>query len=184
MEKFENSINIINSEAQQTGYLTCAYNACIDFQQKIRRSGIKTFSVWKYLEEAFANNWKSTYRKPPRANTILHWFETDPVTGMKMGADDLADICLYVNDYTPLIMYHEEKLARFENLNIEPSINKKQNIEIKDNALELADHAGDLCGEVKSALADGKFQPHEKKDVAKAIAQLKNKIKIIEGLIK
>lgn len=184
MEKFEHSINIVNAEQQQTGYLTCAYNSCIDFQQKIRRSGVKTFSVWKYLEECFANNWKSRFRKPPRANTILHWFETDPVTGMKMGADDLADICLYVNDYTPLIMYHEEKISRFENVSIEPSINDKQKIEIKDSALELADHVGDLCGEVKSALQDGKFQPHEKKDVVKAIALLKNKIKNLEGLVK
>ena len=171
-------------QQQQSGYLTIAYNACIDFQGKIRRSGIKSFSVWDYLEKCFKENWKSKFRKPPRANTILHWFEDDPVTGMKMGAEDLAQICLFVNDHTPLIAYHEEMIKRFENIKVDPSMNIKEKVDIKDSALELADSSGDLCGEIKSALADGKFMPHEKRDVKKAIKLLKERVTKIESLIK
>ncbi len=183
----KSTISIINNQlkgGQQSGYLNICYNACIDFQGKIRRSGIKSFSVWKYLEDCFKENWRSTYRKPPRANTILHWFEDDPVTGMKMGAEDLALICLYVNDHSPLVAYYEEMLARFENLKLEPSIDHKTKIEIKDSALELANSSGNLCGEIKSALADGKFLPNEKRDVKKAVGLLKQHITKIEGFIK
>lgn len=184
MDRAINVINIAHRERQQTGYLEICYNSCIEFQSKIRRSGIKSFSVWAYLEDCFKENWKSKYRKPPRANTILHWFEDDPITGMKMGAEDFAQICQFVDDYSPLIAYHEEMIARFENVNNDQPVDSKKKIEIKDSALELADNAGSLCGEIKSALSDGRFMPHEKKDVAKAISTLKNKIKTLEVLVK
>ena len=184
MKYVEPYINNHLEQQQQSGYLTIAYNACIDFQGKIRRSGIKSFSVWDYLEKCFKENWKSKFRKPPRANTILHWFEDDPVTGMKMGAEDLAQICLFVDDPSPLIAYHEEMIKRFENIRSEPAVNSKEKVDIKDSALELADSAGDLCGEIKSALVDGRWAPHEKRDVKKAIKLLKERVTKIESLIK
>jgi len=176
-------INNLSVNQQQSSYLEVAFNACIEFQTRVRREGLKTFNVWIFLQNEFKKNWKLEFKKPPKASTIMHWFQQDPVTGMKMGADDLADICYFINDYSPLIAYHEEKISRFENVE-NKRIPDNSKLEIKDSALELADNAGNLCGEIKSALADGKFMPHEKKDVAKAISALKNKIKTLETLVK
>ncbi len=184
MKYVEPYINNLPDAPQQSGYLTIAYNACVDFQGKIRRSGIKSFSVWDYLEKCFKENWKSKYRKPPRANTILHWFEDDPITGMKMGAEDLAQICLFINDYTPLIAYHEEMLSRFDNIKSENKIDSKEKLQIKDSALTLAESVGDLCGEIKNALEDGKLSAHEKQSIKKLSKMLEDANKKIIEIIK
>ncbi len=110
-------INLENVCKQSVNYLDLAEESCLRFQTEIRKHGIKTFNVWKYLESEF----KKAYikegienRQPPKASTISQWFDPDPINGTKMGTEDLRLICKMVNDPTPIMAYYEQALIPFE----------------------------------------------------------------------
>jgi|GEM_PF-5954689 len=97
---------------QEIDYLELAHDCVLEFEHKIRMQGLRTFNVWKHLESELDRIWKSEYRQPPRAATIASWFEKDPITKSKMGADDLMMICEIINDARPLVAFYREGMRR------------------------------------------------------------------------
>ena len=47
---------------KKQNYIELCYEACNEFQDNIRKQGLKTFSVWKHLEEEYYSNNKWKHR--------------------------------------------------------------------------------------------------------------------------
>lgn len=173
MKVTENTI----TESLQNTYLEIAYQSILEWQNKIRRAGHKRFNAFLELEAQLRKEWIYENRKPPKANTIIHWFEKDNINAAKLGCDDLAAICRIIGDPSALIAYYEDSIRNFPSETIE-SIQAKFRMEgdrkkdLTDLALRVGGSVGELLSEIESDLADGILEPQEKRDILAASQKL------------
>jgi hypothetical protein len=163
----------------KNGYLELAYQAVQRFEDKIRKSGYKSFNVWKFLEDEYYKELGKTYRKPPKASTIRQWFDEDPVTRAKMGTDDLLFICSKIDDPTPLIAFYEHAMESFEYK--EKIVVETASLTRKLNYLSII--LGRLYEKYDQAIADGKVDKREA-DTILAVAEnlMEHLLTIIQSL--
>ena len=135
-------------------YLDVAYQSCKDFQERIRRNGVKNFNIWIFLEQQFKKHHISNNlnRKPPKAVTIEQWFSHNHLSGSKMGTEDLKMICKFINNSDPIVAFYEETIKEFF----------PQSTEIIENTaalnslvFKLGELQGNLFGEFSDAVPDG-----------------------------
>lgn len=96
-------------------YLNVAFQCCKDFEERIRRQGAKSFNVFLFLEQEFRKHFVSENlnRKPPKAVTIEQWFNSNHLSGSKMGTEDLKLICRFINNSDAIVAFYEETIKDF-----------------------------------------------------------------------
>lgn len=160
-------------------YLKVAEQCCLNFQEGIRRNGLKSFNVYIFLEDEFRKTYikkNIEHRKPPKASTISQWFSDDPISGTKLGTEDLIMICKIINDPTPLLAFYENSIKDFKLSKTLIEVNLKN---LNSLMLRLPSKGADLLSEYDSDMADGLIDTDEANRIiaaAKKVIDHLNKI--------
>ncbi len=155
-------------------YLDQLEQACLEMQEKIRRTGVRDFNVWLWLEKQFRDHYSSHHingRKPPKAITIQQWCRNDSISvSSKMGTEDFRLICQFINNHIPIISYYEYSISYFSK-----EIAREVIEDIKalnSHILNLAKENGDLADEFNKDIMDDILTGEEAERIKKKAQNL------------